>query len=110
MIFYVVTHITLQLVGLLGTNDLWSVPGIAANALHPVQVILVEHIAKNLIGLAGTDGILLIRMASPLVQVCAVDDITQHVLAPLGYLVSDDVGWDVGLGLAVMVIFLVEPL
>lgn len=110
MIFHVVTHITLQLVGLLGTNDLGGVPGIAANALHPVQVILVEHVAENLIGLAGTDGVLLIRMASPLVQVGAVDDVAQHVLAPLGDLVSDDVGWDVGLGLAMMVVFMVESL
>lgn len=70
----------------------------------------MTYITENLIGLAGTNGILLVRMTSPLVQVGTVDDIAQHVLAPLGDLVSDDVGWDVGLSLALMVVLLVEPL
>lgn len=43
-------------------------------------------------------------------QVGSVDDVAQHVLAALGYPVSDDVGWEVGLGLALMVALLVEPL
>lgn len=47
MIFHVVTHLTLQLVGLLGTKDLWRVPDIATNTLHPVQVILVEHLLHD---------------------------------------------------------------
>lgn len=44
VIFHVATYIALQLVGLLGTKDLWCVPDIAANALHPGQVILVENL------------------------------------------------------------------
>lgn len=44
VILCVVTHLALQLVGLLGTKNLWSVPDKAANTLHPVQVILVEHL------------------------------------------------------------------
>lgn len=47
MIYRVVTHITLKLVGLLGTNNLWCVPDIATNTLHPVQVILVEHLLND---------------------------------------------------------------
>lgn len=49
-------------------------------------------------------------MASPLVQVGPIEDITQHVLAPLGNLVADGVWWDVGLCLIVMVVFMVKPL
>lgn len=49
-------------------------------------------------------------MASPLVQVGSIDDITQHVLAALGNLVADDVWWDVGLCLIVMVVLMVKPL
>lgn len=49
-------------------------------------------------------------MACPLVQVGAVDDVAQHVLAPLGHFVGDDVGRDVGLGFALMVVLLVQPL
>lgn len=40
-------YIALQLVGLLGTEDLWRVPHEAANTLHPVQVILVVHLFGN---------------------------------------------------------------
>lgn len=68
------------------------------------------YITEDLIGLAGADGVLLIGMAGPLVQVGAVQDVTQHVLAPLGDLVGDDVGWDVGLGLVMIVVLMVEPL
>lgn len=49
-------------------------------------------------------------MAGPLVQVGSIDDVTQHVLAPLGNLVADDVRWDVGLCLIVMVVLMVKPL
>lgn len=68
------------------------------------------YIAQNLIGLAGTNGVFLVRMASPLVQVGSIDDITQHVLAPLGNLVADGVWWDVGLNLILMVVLMVKPL
>lgn len=44
VIYSVVTHITLQLVGLLCANNLWCVPHIATNTLHPGQVFLVEHL------------------------------------------------------------------
>lgn len=47
MIFGAVTHIALQLVSLLGTNDLWSVPHITTNTLHPGQVLLVEHLEER---------------------------------------------------------------
>lgn len=43
-------------------------------------------------------------------QVGSIDDVTQHVLAPLGNLVADDVRWDVGLCLIVMVVLMVKPL
>lgn len=43
-------------------------------------------------------------------QVGSIEDITQHVLAPLGNLVADGVWWDVGLGLVVMVVLMVKPL
>lgn len=43
-------------------------------------------------------------------QVGAVDDITQHVLAALSDRVSDDVRWEVGLGLAEVVVLVVDPL
>ena len=43
-------------------------------------------------------------------QVGAVDDIAQHILATLGYLVTNHVGWDVGPGLGLMVVLVVEPL
>lgn len=68
------------------------------------------YITEDFVGLAGTDGVLLVGVASPLVQVGAVENITQHVLAPLSYLVSDDVRWDVDLGLGLMVVLLVDPL
>lgn len=68
------------------------------------------YIAENLIGLAGTNGVFLVRMAGPLVQVGSIDDITQHVLAPLGNLVADGVWWDVGLRLIVVVVLMVKPL
>lgn len=71
---------------------------------------LKTYITENLVGLAGTNGILLFRVASPLVQVGAVEDVAQHVLAVLGHLVSNNVGWEVDLGLALMVVLLVEPL
>lgn len=68
------------------------------------------YITEDFVGLAGTDGVLLFRVASPLVQVGAVKNITQHVLAPLSYLVSDDVGWDVDFGFGLIVVLLVDPL
>lgn len=71
---------------------------------------LLTYITENLIGLAGTNGVLLVRMAGPLVQVGAVDDVTQHILASLSHLVGDDVRWDVCLCLALMVVLLVESL
>lgn len=70
----------------------------------------ITYITENLIGLSGTNGILLIRVASPLVQVGAVEDIAQHVLAPLGYLVSNNIRREVDLGLGLMVVLLVDPL
>ena len=70
----------------------------------------ITYITENLIGLAGTNGVLLLGMAGPLVEVGAVEDLTQHILAPLSYLVSDDVRWDVGLGLGLMVVLVVLPL
>lgn len=70
----------------------------------------MTYITENLIGLAGTNGVLLVRMAGPLVQVGAVDDVTQHILASLGHSVGDDVRWDVCLCLALMVVLLVESL
>lgn len=134
------THITLHVVGLLGTNNLWCVPRVATNSLNPVHVLLVEHLRTNsmlrkskpgvltfnwscsaewdvkpyitedLIVLAGTDCLLLLRRTCPLVQVGAVEDITQHVLTPLGHLVGNDIRWDVDLGLVAVVILVVEPL
>lgn len=71
---------------------------------------LITYIAEDLICLARTDGVLLIGVAGPLVQVGAVDDIAQHVLAPLGHFVGDDVGRDVSLGFVLMVVLLVQPL
>lgn len=71
---------------------------------------LITYIAEDLICLARTDGVLLIGVAGPLVQVGAVDDIAQHVLAPLGHFVGDDVGWEVSLGFVLMVVLLVQPL
>lgn len=70
----------------------------------------MTYITENLIGLAGTDGVLLFRMTCPLVQVGAVQDIAKHVLVALSNPVKDDVRWNVGLGLGVMVVLLVEPL
>lgn len=43
-------------------------------------------------------------------QVGAVDDVTQHVLAPLGHFVGDGVGWDMSLGFGLMVVLLVQSL
>lgn len=68
------------------------------------------YIAENLIGLPGPDGVLLLWVARPLVQVGAVQDIAQHVLAPLGHLVSDDVRREVDFGLGLVVVLLVDPL
>lgn len=70
----------------------------------------ITYITENLVGFSGTNGVLLFWMTSPLVQVGAVEDVAQHVLAPLGYLVSDDVRWEVDLCLGLMVVFLVDPL
>lgn len=47
VIFSAVTHIALQLIGFLGTNNLWSIPHIATNALHPGQVLLVENLEER---------------------------------------------------------------
>lgn len=41
------THIALQVVRLLGTNNLRCVPNVAADTLHPVQVILIEHLSNG---------------------------------------------------------------
>lgn len=41
------TYVTLQLIGLLGADNLRCVPHVAAHALHPVQVLLVEHLFQN---------------------------------------------------------------
>jgi len=49
-------------------------------------------------------------VACPLVQVCAVEDVAQHVLAALSNLVGDDVGWEVVLGFVVVVVLCVDPL
>lgn len=68
------------------------------------------YITEYLVSLAGTDGILLLWMAGPLVQVGAIQDVAQHVLAALSYLISNDVGWNVVFGLGLMVVFLVDPL
>lgn len=70
----------------------------------------MTYITENLIGLSGPDGVLLLWMARPLVQVGAVEDITQHVLATLSYLVGDDVRWEVDFGLGLVVVLLVDPL
>lgn len=68
------------------------------------------HIAENLVGLAGPDGVLLLWMAGPLVQVGTVENVAQHVLASLGDLVRDDVRRDVVLGLGLVIVLVVEPL
>lgn len=70
----------------------------------------MAYITEYLVGLAGTDGVLLFWMAGPLVQVGAIQDVAQHVLTALSYLVSDDVGWDVVFSLRLMVVLLVDPL
>lgn len=41
------TYVTLQLVGLLGADNLRRVPHIAAHALHPVQVFPVVDLFLN---------------------------------------------------------------
>lgn len=71
---------------------------------------LITYVTENLICLARADGVLLFRVAGPLVQVGAVDDVTQHVLAPLGHFIGDDVRRDVSLGFALMVALLVQSL
>lgn len=43
-------------------------------------------------------------------EVGAVEDVAQHVLAALGHLVGDDVSREVDFGLGLMVVLLVEPL
>lgn len=40
------TNNALNVAGMLDTQDFWSVPGKAADALQPVQVILVEDLQK----------------------------------------------------------------
>lgn len=82
------------------------------NLLHHMQSCRkkITYITENLIGLSGTNSVLLFWVASPLVQVGAVEDIAQHVLAPLGYLVSDNIRREVDLGLGLMVVLLVDPL
>lgn len=71
---------------------------------------LITYITENLIGLARTDSVLLFGVAGPLVQVGAVDDVAQHVLAPLGHFIGDGVGRDVSLDFALMVVLLVQSL
>lgn len=38
--------LTLKVTGILDTENLWSIPGIAADTLQPVQVILVEDLRR----------------------------------------------------------------
>lgn len=71
---------------------------------------LITYVAENLICLARADGVLLFGVAGPLVQVGAVDDVAQHVLAPLGHFIGDGVGRDVSLGFALVVVLLVQSL
>lgn len=39
-------NLTLKVTSLLDTQNLWSVPGVAADTLQPVQVILVEDLRR----------------------------------------------------------------
>lgn len=68
------------------------------------------YITENLICLARTYSILLLGVAGPLVQVGAVEDVAQHVLAPLGHFIGDSVRRDVSLGFGLMVVLLVQSL
>lgn len=68
------------------------------------------YVAEYLVGLAGADCILLFGVACPVVQVGAIQNIAQHVLALLSHLVGNDVSWDVVLGLGFIVGLLVKPL
>lgn len=40
------TNLTLKFTSLLDTEDLWRVPGVAADTLQIVQIILVEDLGK----------------------------------------------------------------
>lgn len=42
-----VPHIALQIVGFLGAENLWCVPDVTTDALHPVQVIFVKHLLNE---------------------------------------------------------------
>lgn len=70
----------------------------------------ITYITENLICLARADSVLLLGVAGPLVQVGAVDDVAQHVLAPLGHFIGNGVGRDVSLGFALVVALLVQSL
>lgn len=70
----------------------------------------ITYITENLIGLARADRVLLFGVAGPLVQVGAVDDVAQHVLAPLGYFIGNGIRRDVSLGFALVVALLVQSL
>lgn len=42
-----VAYLTQQITSMLDTENLWCVPGIAADTLQPVQVILVEDLRRE---------------------------------------------------------------
>lgn len=40
-------YLALKVTSIFDTEDLWSVPGVAADTLQPVQVILVENLRRS---------------------------------------------------------------
>lgn len=74
------------------------------------SIKLETYIAQDLVVLAGSDSVLLFGVAGPVVQVGAVQHITEHVLRPLSHHVGNDVSGDVVLDLVDVILLLVIPL
>lgn len=68
------------------------------------------YITEDFVVPAGSDVVLLFRVACPLVQIGPVQHSTQHILALLCHHVGDDVSWEVVLCLGLVVGLLIVSL
>lgn len=134
-----VAYIALQIASILDAQNLRSVPGVAADTLQPVQVVLVEDLEitqnRSLVVIRGKQWILLyfsisaathvtelfvdfarlhvhlhVGKANPLVQVLAVVDAADSGLGVTSGEDLQHVWWDVVLGLCLLVRLFVQTL